>query len=106
MVHKSRGVRKMSKTPLAEELRPQTLKEVAGQDHLLSSDSLLCRLIQEKKPLSLLLFGPPGSGKTTLARLYAKALDAHFLSFRSCPKTKGSSISEVILTNFRFFFRR
>ena len=71
----------MSSIPLAEQLRPQTVSEVAGQAHLLSRDGFLTRLIQDKKPLSLLLWGPPGCGKTTVARLYAQALDAHFLSF-------------------------
>lgn len=71
----------MSNIPLAEELRPQSLDEIAGQTHLLSPTGFLSRLIADKKPISLLLWGPPGCGKTTLARLYAKALDAQFLSF-------------------------
>jgi putative ATPase len=71
----------MTNIPLAEELRPKKLEEIAGQAHLLNNDGFLSHLIRKKKPLSLLLWGPPGCGKTTLARLYAQALDAHFLSF-------------------------
>jgi putative ATPase len=71
----------MSNIPLAEELRPKKLEEIAGQAHLLTGDGFLSHLIRKKKPLSLLLWGPPGCGKTTLAKIYAQALDAHFLSF-------------------------
>ncbi len=72
----------MSKnTPLAEELRPQKIEDIAGQSHLLSEEGFLSLLIREKRPLSLLLWGPPGCGKTTVARLYAKALDGQFITF-------------------------
>ena len=68
----------MSNVPLAEQLRPQALEEIAGQSHLIHKDGFLAHLIHERRPLSLLFWGPPGCGKTTLARLYAKALDAQF----------------------------
>lgn len=64
--------------PLSEQLRPQTLEEIVGQDHLVGDDGWIRRIINSKKPLSILLFGPPGSGKTTLARLYAKSFNANF----------------------------
>ncbi|MBA2369632.1 MAG: replication-associated recombination protein A [Candidatus Protochlamydia sp.] len=66
--------------PLAEELRPKTLSEVVGQDHLLGDNGLITRTIQQKTPLSIILWGPPGCGKTSIARLYAKAFDMHFVS--------------------------
>lgn len=66
--------------PLAEELRPKSLSEVAGQDHLLGENGLITRTIQLKTPLSIILWGPPGCGKTSIARLYAKAFDMHFVS--------------------------
>ncbi|MCE2982058.1 MAG: replication-associated recombination protein A [Parachlamydia sp.] len=66
--------------PLAEELRPKTLDDVVGQDHILGENGLITRAIQKKTPLSILLWGPPGCGKTSIARLYAKAFDLHFIS--------------------------
>jgi putative ATPase len=66
--------------PLAEELRPKSLSEVVGQDHLLGENGLITRTIQLKTPLSIILWGPPGCGKTSIARLYAKAFDMHFVS--------------------------
>lgn len=79
----------MSRIPLAEQLRPQTLDEISGQVHLIEKDGFLAHLIQTKRPLSLLLWGPPGCGKTTLARLYAKALDAQFYAIS--PLMQGTS---------------
>jgi putative ATPase len=72
--------------PLAEQLRPKQLSEVVGQEHLTSKNGWITRVVEAKTPLSILLWGPPGCGKTTLARLYAKAFDARFipLSAVSC----------------------
>jgi len=67
--------------PLSEQLRPTSLDEVYGQDHLLGEDGLIVRLIKTERPISLLLVGPPGSGKTTIARLYAKAFNLPHVSF-------------------------
>ena len=67
-------------SPLADQIRPQELNGVVGQDHLVGPNGFLTRLIENKKPLSLIFWGPPGCGKTTLARLYAKAFNARFVS--------------------------
>jgi putative ATPase len=64
--------------PLATRLRPTTLDELVGQERLLASGSALRRAIEEGRPHSMILHGPPGSGKTTLARLVANASDAAF----------------------------
>lgn len=68
-------------TPLAEKLRPEKLTDVVGQDHLVGQSGLLTKIIAQKRPLSILLWGPPGCGKTTIARLYARAFNRTFVSF-------------------------
>lgn len=70
----------MKNIPLAEELRPRSLQEIVGQSHILGENGLITRTIQTKTPLSIVLWGPPGSGKTSLARLYAQAFDMRFIS--------------------------
>ncbi|MCH1554956.1 MAG: replication-associated recombination protein A [Pseudomonadales bacterium] len=66
--------------PLAARLRPQSLAEVSGQIHLLGHGRPLWQLIEQQKLHSLILWGPPGTGKTTLARLIAAHCDAHFIA--------------------------
>jgi putative ATPase len=66
--------------PLAEALRPQSLDEVVGQRHLIGQGKPLRLAFEARKPHSMILWGPPGSGKTTLARLMARAFDAEFIA--------------------------
>ena len=70
----------MMSIPLSERLRPQHLFEIAGQDHLVGENGYVTRIVEAGKPLSILLFGPPGCGKTTIARLYAKSFGLPFVS--------------------------
>jgi putative ATPase len=64
--------------PLAARMRPRTLDEVVGQQHLLVAGSPLRRLVEGDSPMSLILFGPPGTGKTTLALIVASATNRRF----------------------------
>ena len=68
------------RAPLAEQLRPRTLDDVVGQSHLLGAGKPLRLAFESKKPHSMILWGPPGVGKTTLARLMADAFDAEFIA--------------------------
>jgi putative ATPase len=65
--------------PLADRLRPRTLDEVVGQDHLLGADGTLTRMLERGSLASLILWGPPGVGKTTIARLLAARAGLHFV---------------------------
>ena len=64
--------------PLADLLRPQRLEDVVGQEHLLQDDAPLARMLRQHRLSSLILWGPPGCGKTTIARLLAQHTDLHF----------------------------
>src|SRR5579871_6603372 len=65
--------------PLADRLRPRALDEVVGQDHLLGSEGTLTRMLARGSLASLILWGPPGCGKTTIARLLAARSGLHFV---------------------------
>ena len=67
-----------SMEPLAARIRPKTLKDFVGQEHLVGKGKPLREAIEKKHIFSFILWGPPGSGKTTLARIYADALNAEF----------------------------
>jgi putative ATPase len=71
----------IGETPLADRMRPETLDEFVGQKHILGKGSVLRRAIEEDKIQSLILWGPPGTGKTTLAQIVAKITGAHFIAF-------------------------
>lgn len=66
--------------PLADRMRPQQLEDIVGQSHLLANDKPLRQAIEQGKLHSLILWGPPGTGKTTLSRMIANYCDAEFLS--------------------------
>src|SRR5688500_5193038 len=67
-----------AEAPLAVRMRPRSLEELVGQEHLLADGSALRTAVETREPHSAILFGPPGSGKTTLARIIAQTSDAAF----------------------------
>jgi putative ATPase len=74
----SAGLEEGAYRPLADILRPKTIEDVVGQDHILGPDAPLGRMLASSKMTSLILWGPPGTGKTTIARLLADHLDLAF----------------------------
>jgi putative ATPase len=70
-----------STAPLADRMRPRDLDEFVGQEHILGKGRVLRKAIEKGELFSLILWGPPGSGKTTLAQIIATRTDAHFVSF-------------------------
>jgi putative ATPase len=81
LFEKERKSKGLAETPLADRMRPESLDEFVGQKHILAKGSVLRKAIEEDKIQSLILWGPPGTGKTTLAQIIAKATGAHFISF-------------------------
>ena len=88
-----------NRQPLAERMRPQTLDEVIGQGQLLGDGELLRRIVQQKEPVSLIFWGPPGTGKTTLARIIAREVNAEFIELSAV--TSGKKDVEKVIEHAR-----
>ncbi len=89
----------MNRQPLAERMRPNSLSEVIGQTHLLDEGEILKRIVANKEPVSLILWGPPGTGKTTLARIIAKEVEAEFIELSAV--TSGKKDVEKVIEHAR-----
>lgn len=90
-----RNVNKEKDSPLASRLRPKTLEEVVGQEHIIGKDKLLYRAIKADKLSSILFYGPPGTGKTTLAQVIAGATKAIFTQINATSSGK-KDMEEVV----------
>lgn len=90
-----------SESPLASRLRPTTLEEVVGQQHIIGKDKLLYRAIKADKLSSIIFYGPPGTGKTTLAKVIANTTSAEFMQINatSAGKKDMESVVEAAKNN-------
>lgn len=91
----AREKQKETESPLASRLRPETLEEVVGQQHIIGKDKLLYRAIKADKLTSVIFYGPPGTGKTTLAKVIANATSAKFCQINA--KVAGKKDMEAVV---------
>ncbi len=85
----------MDTRPLAERRRPEKLDDIVGQEHLVSQSKIIREIIEHKQPTSLILWGPPGSGKTTLARIIAQETGAEFVELSAVTAGKADVMKVI-----------
>jgi len=85
----------MNRVPLAERMRPQALNDVVGQDQIIGDGKILTEIVKRGEPVNLIFWGPPGTGKTTLARILAKEYQADFVELSAVTAGK-KDITEVV----------
>ena len=98
-----RETEKKTSEPLAARMRPETIEEVVGQKHILAKDKLLYRAIQADKLSSVIFFGPPGTGKTTLAKVIAGNSNAEFIQINAT--IAGKKDMEEAVTKAKDYFK-
>ena len=81
--------------PLAEKMRPEHLDQVVGQQHLVAAGKIVHEIIERKQPTSLILWGPPGSGKTTLARIIATQTESEFVELSAVTAGKADVVKVI-----------
>lgn len=85
----------INRIPLAERMRPQTIDDVVGQLHVVGDGKIIRQIITQKTPTSLMLWGPPGSGKTTLARIIARETESEFVELSAVTASKADVMKVI-----------
>ena len=85
----------MNRVPLAERMRPTQLSEVVGQDEIIGEGKILTEIVKKGEPVNLIFWGPPGTGKTTLARILAREFEADFVEISAVTSGK-KNVEEVV----------
>lgn len=96
-----------NRIPLAERMRPQTLDEVVGQEDVIGEGKILTEIVKRKEPVNIIFWGPPGTGKTTLARIIAKEFEADFIEISAVTNGKKdvARVVEVAKQNWNLKIR-
>ena len=80
----------MNRVPLAERMRPKSLDEVVGQDEIIGEGKILTEILKKGEPVNLIFWGPPGTGKTTMAKILASEYNADFIEISAV--TSGTKL--------------
>jgi putative ATPase len=91
------GGRSDGRVPLAERMRPRSLADVVGQDEVVGPGKILTRIVEEREPVNVIFWGPPGTGKTTLARIMAREFKADFVEISAVTAGK-KDVERVVET--------
>ena len=96
-----------NRIPLAERMRPQTLDEVVGQDGVIGDGKILTEIVRRKEPVNIIFWGPPGTGKTTLARSIAREFEADFIEISAVTSGKKdvAHVVEIAKQNWNLKIR-
>ena len=96
-----------NRIPLAERMRPQTLDEVVGQDGVIYDGKILTEIVRRKEPVNIIFWGPPGTGKTTLARIIAREFEADFIEISAVTSGKKdvAHVVEIAKQNWNLKIR-
>lgn len=92
--------RELKEIPLAARMRPRTVDEIVGQEHIIGKDKLLYRAIKADRIESIILYGPPGTGKTTIARVIVNTTNSNFRQLNAT--NAGIKDAEKIIKEAKF----